>query len=226
MWTRNWSSISLTQSVALASSVAATPSTLSSAAHRTRSASRSAVGSAVTRCRNQSLPTPSRIESITFCASRATSREWVAIVAIAGLSPISSPTVVTRVVATTVDSRSSTFASTLAANSAASPSSRPLSFAVSAAPALASSGAPSTSSASNCASFRARRSGDAVRSGVGTLGSASMNANTAGSSMGFRSNTIGARTTVAPTRFCPFSGPVPSSSSLIAVSAFLSNSGR
>ena len=37
---------------------------------------------------------------------------------------------------------------------------------------------------------------------------------------------IGARTTVAPTRFCPLSAPLPSSSSLIVVSAFWSNSGR
>ena len=89
-----------------------------------------------------------------------------------------------------------------------------------------SSGAPATSSASSCASFRARRSGEAARSGVGMLGRLSMNENTAGSSFGLRSNTIGARTTAAPTRFCPFSGPFPSSSSLIPVSAFLSNSGR
>jgi len=44
--------------------------------------------------------------------------------------------------------------------------------------ASASSGAPPASSASNRARVRARRRGLAVRSGVGMLGSFSMNANT------------------------------------------------
>ncbi len=70
--------------------------------------------------------------------------------------------------------------STSAACSAARPSSRAFSRFVSAAPASASSGAPSASSASSRASVRARRSGLAVRSGVGMLGSASTNSNTAG----------------------------------------------
>jgi len=76
--TRNRSSCSLTQSVAVASIIVRTFSTRSSAAHRTRTASRSAPGSAASRWANHAFPTPSRTESMIRWASRVTSRACVA----------------------------------------------------------------------------------------------------------------------------------------------------
>jgi hypothetical protein len=121
---------------------------------------------------------------------------------------------------------SAIFAKTVSESSAARPSIRALSAFVSRASASSSKALPAASSASNRTKFFARRSGLAEISGVGMLGNVSRNSNTSAWSLGFRSKTLGARTTSGPTFFSPFSLPLPSNSSLIEERALRSNSGR
>ena len=169
----------MTHSVAVASSSERRPRR--AAAPRTglgpRRGRRTAPGKSVREPRlSDAFPHRSMIR----CASRATSRACVATVSTSG-APRSSPTVV--IASTRPPWTAGPRRSPRPLPHARPPARRVAgSAAVSAAPAFASSGAPSASSASSRASVRARRSGRAVRSGVGMLGSPSMNANTAGSS--------------------------------------------